>query len=62
MDEGSDNRILEKTVMKSLIIALPAKYNNQMEDDMSKECSTHVRKEKCIQSSNKEMLRKEMCH
>jgi hypothetical protein len=32
--------------MKSFIIALRAKYNDKMEGDMSRECSTHVRKEK----------------
>jgi hypothetical protein len=48
--------------MKSFIIALPAKYNDQIEDDMSRECSTHVRKEKCIQSSNRKMLRKKTDH
>jgi hypothetical protein len=31
--------------MRILIIALPAKYNDKMKDDIGRECSTHVRRE-----------------
>jgi hypothetical protein len=48
--------------MRSFIIALLAKYNDEMEDVMSRECSTYVRKEKRIRTSNRKMLRKETDH